>query len=56
MMVPLRFNVYFHHTIINGKMFEKCNGFQWDKGNSEKNWLKHKVLKFECEQVFFKDP
>lgn len=34
-------------------LFEKCTGFQWDKGNSEKNWTKHKVLKSECEQVFF---
>ena len=38
------------------KIFEKCTGFQRDKGNSEKNWLKHKVLKFECEQVFFNKP
>ncbi|NOX65147.1 MAG: BrnT family toxin [Chlorobi bacterium] len=31
-------------------------GFQWDKGNIEKNWLKHKVLNTECEQVFFNEP
>jgi len=31
-------------------------GFQWDKGNNEKNWLKHKVLNSECEQVFFNEP
>ena len=30
-----------------------CIGFQWDKDNVEKNWLKHKVSPFECEQVFF---
>ena len=38
------------------KIFEKCTGFQWDQGNSEKNWISHKVLKSECEQVFFNKP
>ena len=27
--------------------------FIWDKGNKEKNWLKHKVINKECEEVFF---
>lgn len=34
----------------------KCTGFEWDKGNSEKNWLKHHVTPVECEQVFFNQP
>jgi hypothetical protein len=34
----------------------KCRGFQWDEGNSEKNWLAHKVTRAECEQVFFNRP
>jgi len=38
------------------KFFESCTGFQWDKGNSEKNWEKHKVTRNECEQVFFNIP
>ena len=29
--------------------------FQWDAGNREKNWLKHRVTPAECEEVFF-DP
>ena len=29
--------------------------FQWDTGNREKNWLKHRVTTAECEEVFF-DP
>ena len=33
-----------------------CTGFDWDAGNSEKNWEKHKVSKSECEQVFFNQP
>lgn len=31
-------------------------GFDWDKGNSEKNRIKHKVRKEECEEVFFNKP
>ncbi len=34
----------------------KCTGFQWDAGNSEKNWISHQVTKSECEQIFFNQP
>jgi uncharacterized DUF497 family protein len=34
----------------------RCTGFQWDEGNSEKNWEKHRVSRFECEQLFFNEP
>ena len=34
----------------------KCSGFQWDEGNSEKNWIAHRVTRAECEQVFFNRP
>lgn len=27
--------------------------FSWDKGNKDKNWIKHKVDFRECEEVFF---
>jgi hypothetical protein len=37
-------------------IFENCDGFQWDSGNSEKNLYKHKVTNSECEQVFFNQP
>ncbi len=33
-----------------------CTGFQWDDGNADKNWSKHRVSKTECEQVFFNQP
>ena len=33
-----------------------CDGFDWDKGNAEKNWLRHHVTSLECEQVFFNKP
>ena len=35
---------------------DDIEGFQWDKGNIEKNRQKHKVLNSECEQVFFNEP
>lgn len=31
-------------------------GFQWDEGNSDKNWLRHGVAQAEAEQVFFNRP
>lgn len=36
--------------------FDNIEGFHWDKGNIEKNWLKHQVLHIECEQIFFNEP
>ncbi len=35
---------------------EKCNGFQWDKGNLDKSQIKHKVSRLESEQLFFNRP
>ena len=29
--------------------------FQWDAGNHDKNWIKHRVTNAECEEAFF-DP
>ena len=34
----------------------ECSGFEWDEGNSDKNWIKHRVSRSECEQVFFNLP
>ena len=31
-------------------------GFDWDQGNVEKNWLAHEVAPQEAEQVFFNRP
>lgn len=33
-----------------------CKGFQWDDGNSDKNWYLHQVTDSECEQLFFNLP
>lgn len=37
-------------------VLESCTGFEWDEGNSAKNWLKHRVMQGECEQMFFNKP
>ncbi|HEX6383869.1 MAG TPA: BrnT family toxin [Anaerolineae bacterium] len=31
-------------------------GFEWDDGNREKNWIKHRVSAREAEEVFFNLP
>jgi len=31
-------------------------GFDWDEANLAKNWEKHDVTPWECEQVFFNVP
>jgi hypothetical protein len=32
------------------------DGFDWDEGNRDKNWLKHAVSTGECEELFFNLP
>ena len=36
--------------------FPDLIGFQWDAGNSAKNWLSHEVSQAEVEQGFFNRP
>jgi uncharacterized DUF497 family protein len=38
------------------EILSQCIGFEWDKGNSDKNWLKHEVSPSECERIFFNQP
>ena len=33
-----------------------CTGFDWDEGNVEKNWERHRVPFWEAEEVFFNEP
>ncbi|KPA10635.1 protein containing DUF497 [Candidatus Magnetomorum sp. HK-1] len=37
-------------------ILSKCKGFDWDEGNSRKNWIKHQVTPAQCEQIFFNQP
>ena len=41
---------------INKGIGTQCIGFDWDKGNIDKNWLNHRVSPTECEQIFFNHP
>ena len=36
--------------------FPDVEGFEWDKGNSDKNWDRHQVTRAEAEQVFLNRP
>lgn len=38
------------------KLLTDCVGFDWDEGNTHKNWKKHQVSSAECEQIFFNHP
>jgi uncharacterized DUF497 family protein len=38
------------------RVLSGVEGFDWDKGNIEKNWERHKVSVIECEEVFFNEP
>ena len=33
-----------------------CTGFDWDEGNVEKNWERHRVPFWESEELFFNEP
>lgn len=33
-----------------------CEGFEWDKGNRFKSWLKHGVSQEEADEVFLNEP
>ncbi len=37
------------------EVFREQIEFEWDKGNTNKNFLKHRVRNEECEEIFF-DP
>ena len=37
-------------------IIQNCKGFEWDEGNSDKNWQLHRVTDAECEDVFFNVP
>ena len=34
----------------------ECTGFDWDAGNTDKNWEKHRVTDGECEELSFNEP
>lgn len=38
------------------EILSRFTEFNWDKGNRNKNWIKHKVSDIECEETFFNIP
>jgi uncharacterized DUF497 family protein len=38
------------------KILSTTKGFQWDEHNISKNWNKHKISNWECEEAFFNEP
>ena len=42
--------------VKTNKIISNCTGFEWDQGNNTKNWEKHDVTSWECEQIFFNKP
>ena len=36
--------------------FDEAVEFEWDEGNSDKNWILHQVSREEVEQIFFNWP
>lgn len=36
--------------------FAELAGFEWDEGNSEKNWRSHSVTRADAEQAFLNRP
>ena len=34
----------------------QLDGFVWDSANTQKNWDRHKVAFYECEEIFFRNP
>jgi len=37
-------------------LLDACTGFEWNNGNVEKNWERHRVAFWEAEEVFFNEP
>jgi hypothetical protein len=38
------------------EFFPDVEGFEWDDGNSSKNWARHRISQTEAEQIFVNRP
>lgn len=38
------------------RLFAQFDGFEWDDANRDKNWRRHRVNWWECEELFFNLP
>jgi hypothetical protein len=50
------FIIYTCRTMNPLERLRQCKGFDWDEGNSGKNFEKHGVSDSEAEQLFFNQP
>ena len=41
---------------VLGEFIAGLDGFEWDEGNSDKNWLRHRVRQVEAEQALLNRP
>lgn len=48
--------VIYNSVVADYDELDDCVGFEWDDGNQDKNWRKHRVTDAECEQIFFNQP
>jgi uncharacterized DUF497 family protein len=50
-------HVYNVHMITShNDLLDSCDGFEWDKGNTTKNLIKHQVTWNEIEEIFLNKP
>jgi uncharacterized DUF497 family protein len=48
--------IYVRDMPLIQELLVECEGFDWDEGNIGKNWAKHRVTDWECEEIFFNQP
>ena len=53
--VSLR-TVYTRHIHMTESVLAQVDGFNWDEGNIDQNWEKHRLSAPECEETFFNEP
>lgn len=44
------------YTMDIDDLIKNAISFNWDKGNLDKNWIKHKIKNNEIEEIFFNEP
>ena len=42
--------------MVNFPDLSRIEGFDWDQANVQKNWERHRVAFYECEEVFLRGP
>lgn len=42
--------------MMNFPNLSPLEGFDWGPSNLQKNWDRHRVAFYECEEIFFRDP